>query len=98
MLRKTIATIIATAALTLGTPAIANAAPAHCSNHGTGHGQIYKHGCATGNGGAGADWQVVKNPDGTPKTVMKDGKERKLYKCKRHCGGGRYAKTTTEPY
>ncbi|WNM68418.1 hypothetical protein SEA_STARCEVICH_27 [Mycobacterium phage Starcevich] len=98
MLRTTTATVLAIATITLGAPAVADAAPAHCANHGTGHGQIYKHACATGSGGAGADWQMVKNTDGTPKTVMKDGKEHKLYKCKRHCGGGRYAKTTTEPY
>ncbi|AIM40414.1 hypothetical protein PBI_ESTAVE1_24 [Mycobacterium phage Estave1] len=98
MLRNTIATITAALTLALLTPAVADAAPKHCDNHGTGHGMIYKHACATGSGGAGADWQMVKNADGTPKTVMKDGKEHRLYKCKRHCGGGRYAKTTTEPW
>uniref|UniRef100_A0AAU8GR59 Uncharacterized protein n=1 Tax=Mycobacterium phage TwoPeat TaxID=3158882 RepID=A0AAU8GR59_9CAUD len=98
MLRTIAAAGILVAGLGLGVAPISQAAPAHCHNHGSGHGQIYKHACATGSGGAGADWKMVKNADGTPKTVMKDGKPHKLYKCKRHCGGGRYAKTTTEPY
>ncbi|APQ42050.1 hypothetical protein SEA_ZEPHYR_36 [Mycobacterium phage Zephyr] len=98
MIRTIAAAGILAAGLGLGVAPISQAAPAHCHNHGSGHGQIYKHACATGSGGSGADWKMVKNPDGTPKTVMKDGKERKLYKCKARCGGGRYAKTTTDPF
>ncbi|AAN12425.1 hypothetical protein PBI_CHE8_27 [Mycobacterium phage Che8] len=98
MLRTTTATVLATAALALGIPAVADAAPKHCDNHGTGTGLIYKHACATGPGGAGANWNPVMNPDGTYKTVTEDGKTRKVYKCVRHCGGGRHHGETTEPW
>ncbi|AEJ93218.1 hypothetical protein I5H94_gp026 [Mycobacterium phage SwagPigglett] len=94
MLRNTIATITAALALALLTPAVADAAPKHCDNHGTGHGKIYKHACATGPGGASADWTYAKNPDGTPKM---DGTKH-IYKCVRHCGGGRHHVETTDTW
>ncbi|AEK09641.1 hypothetical protein PBI_EISH_26 [Mycobacterium phage Eish] len=94
MLRTTTATVFAIAALALGIPAVADAAPAHCANHGTGHGKIYKHACATGSGGAGADWTYATHADGTPKM---DGTKH-IYKCVRHCGGGRHHVETTDTW
>ncbi|AHN84356.1 hypothetical protein SEABISCUIT_38 [Mycobacterium phage Seabiscuit] len=98
MLRTTAAAGILAAGLGLGIAPIAQAAPAHCSNHGFGHGQIYKHACATGSGGASADWNPVFNDDGSYKTVHKNGKDHKVYKCVRHCGGGRGKTETTDPW
>ncbi|ADU15903.1 hypothetical protein PBI_WEE_27 [Mycobacterium phage Wee] len=94
MLRNTIATITAALTLALLTPAVADAAPKHCDNHGTGHGKIYKHACATGPGGAGADWTYATHADGTPKM---DGTKH-IYKCVRHCGGGRHHVETTDTW
>ncbi|AHK12091.1 hypothetical protein PBI_ALSFRO_40 [Mycobacterium phage Alsfro] len=98
MLRTIAAAGILAAGLGLGIAPISQAAPEHCSNHGFGHGQIYKHACATGSGGAGAEWRPVMNSDGTYKTVHKDGQDRKVFKCSRHCGGGRAHKEVTETY
>ncbi|AEK08570.1 hypothetical protein SEA_PHALCONET_26 [Mycobacterium phage Phalconet] len=98
MLRTTTATVFAIAALALGIPAVADAAPAHCANHGTGHGQIYKHACATGSGGQGAKWVPVKNPDGSIKKVLKNGKLKTVYGCEARCGGGRHHVETTDTW
>lgn len=94
MLRTTTATVFAIAALALGIPAVADAQPGMCDNHGTGTGLIYKHACATGSGGAGADWTYATHADGTPKM---DGPKH-IYKCVRHCGGGRHHVETTDTW
>ncbi|QGH77847.1 hypothetical protein SEA_KENUHA5_23 [Mycobacterium phage Kenuha5] len=94
MLRNTIATITAALTLALLTPAVADAAPKHCDNHGIGAGKIYKHACAKGSGGAGADWTYATHADGTPKM---DGTKH-IYKCVRHCGGGRHHVETTDTW
>ncbi|QGJ87929.1 hypothetical protein SEA_KILLIGREW_34 [Mycobacterium phage Killigrew] len=98
MLRTIAAAGILAAGLGLGVSPIAQAAPAHCSNHGFGHGQIYKHACATGSGGQGAKWVPVKNPDGSIKKVLKNGKLKTVYGCEARCGGGRAHKEVTETY
>ncbi|AGT13896.1 hypothetical protein WHEELER_37 [Mycobacterium phage Wheeler] len=94
MLRTIAAAGILAAGLGLGLAPASQAAPAHCANHGTGHGQIYKHACATGSGGAGADWTYAKHADGSYKM---DGTKH-VYKCQRHCGGGRGKTETTDPW
>ncbi|AEL98049.1 hypothetical protein SEA_FILCH_32 [Mycobacterium phage Filch] len=94
MLRKLVATVIAAAAISLGAPAVAQAQPHMCDNHGFGSGMIYKAACGSGSGGAAAEWTYAKNPDGTDK--MECGKH--VYKIARHSGGGRYGVETTDPW
>lgn len=48
MLRKLVATVIAAAAIGLGAPAVAQAQPHMCDNHGFGSGMIYKAACGSG--------------------------------------------------
>ncbi|AYD87775.1 hypothetical protein SEA_ARCUSANGELUS_26 [Mycobacterium phage ArcusAngelus] len=98
MLRNTIATITAALTLALLTPAVADAAPKHCDNHGTGHGKIYKHACATGSGGQGAVWSPVMNGDGTVKKVMTDDGLKTVKRCVKRCGGGRHHVETTDTW
>ncbi|QXO12827.1 hypothetical protein SEA_LATRETIUM_27 [Mycobacterium phage Latretium] len=83
MLRTATATVLATAILALGIPAVADAAPKHCDNHGTGTGLIYKHACATGNGGRGPSWTT----DGDA-YLGADGHTYQDYKCTARCNGG----------
>ncbi|AVO21629.1 hypothetical protein I5I01_gp23 [Mycobacterium phage MooMoo] len=83
MLRTTTATVLATAALALGIPAVADAAPKHCDNHGTGTGLIYKHACATGSGGQGPAWTTSGDP-----YQKIDGATYQDFKCTARCNGG----------
>ncbi|UAW08501.1 hypothetical protein SEA_MADMEN_23 [Mycobacterium phage MadMen] len=98
MLRNTIATITAALTLALLTPAVADAAPKHCDNHGVGAGKIYKHACAKGSGGQGAVWSPVMNGDGTVKKVMTDDGLKTVKRCVKRCGGGRHHVETTDTW
>ncbi|AER49067.1 hypothetical protein VISTA_56 [Mycobacterium phage Vista] len=99
--RSTMKTLIIAAAAALGValaPAgIADAAPKMCDNHGFGKGQIYKHACASGNGGS-AVWVPVYNEDGTPKKVMTEDGLKTVKRCDVRCGGGRHHVETTDPW
>ncbi|AWH14425.1 hypothetical protein HWB60_gp024 [Mycobacterium phage TChen] len=98
MLRTATATVFAIATIALGIPAVADAQPGMCDNHGTGHGQIYKHACAKGSGGQGAVWSPVMNGDGTVKKVMTDDGLKTVKHCVKRCGGGRHLVETTDTW
>jgi len=94
-----IAAAIAALGIALAPIGTADAAPKFCDNHGFGHGQVYKHACATGPGGTDAEWATVYSEDGTPKKITDaDGVEHTVKKCKRHCGGGRHGVETHKPW
>lgn len=90
MLRTTLAAIAAIC--TIGLISAPTAGADICSNHGVGVGSIYKTACAGGDGGS-AVWTTLKDANGN---VIKNADGRPLRHCKARCGGGNYAKTTSQ--